>query len=328
MDEHVQNLISGFLNGRLTLSEERELLDWAKKNREKFYKKQKKLERQLQFGNSPEAFNKWKQLESRIRRREGMKGSVIRLLLRSDVFKIAAGFLVGIMATSAILFQWTPLKEHFADSLEVIYKTPYGAKTHVVLPDSSVVWLNSGSELSCSSGFNKSRDVFLKGEAYFNVTKGRVPFTVHTSLGQVKVKGTIFNVKNYENEAFETTLIKGSVSVQHSGTGQMITLRPGEQSDVSGDKMVVKPVDTGIFTSWINGKLIFNNEPLPKAVRRLERWYNIRIELDDDERLSGIRYNGTIEMESFSEVLRLLGTTAPIRYDYHDKTRTVYIKYK
>jgi hypothetical protein len=64
------------------------------------------------------------------------------------------------------------------------------------------------------------------------------------------------------------------------------------------------------------------------VVRRLERWYNIKIQLDHDERLSGIRYTGTIEMESFSEVLRLLGATAPIWYTYHDKTRTVYIKHK
>jgi ferric-dicitrate binding protein FerR (iron transport regulator) len=92
--------------------------------------------------------------------------------------------------------------------------------------------------------------------------------------------------------------------------------------------MVVSEVQTDLFTSWKEGKLIFRDEELPLVAKRLERWYNVKIELEEDSRLASLRYNGTLEMESFSEVLQLLKVTAPIDYSYNEKTRTIKITYK
>jgi transmembrane sensor len=87
-------------------------------------------------------------------------------------------------------------------------------------------------------------------------------------------------------------------------------------------------VETYLYTSWREGKIIFRQEYLPEVVNSLEYWYNVKIELDDDPRLRKIHYTGTIEMESFSEILELLQITAPITYTYDDKKRIIKIKYR
>ena len=107
-----------------------------------------------------------------------------------------------------------------------------------------------------------------------------------------------------------------------------LVLKPGQQVNVFDDKMRIENVETDIYTSWKDGKLIFVEEYLPIVAKRLERWYNVKIELANDKRLSEIWFAGTIEMESFSEVLELLKVTAPIDYDYDKKTRTIKINYK
>jgi ferric-dicitrate binding protein FerR (iron transport regulator) len=83
-----------------------------------------------------------------------------------------------------------------------------------------------------------------------------------------------------------------------------------------------------MFSSWKDGKLIFRNEYLPSVTKRLERWYNVKIELANDKRLSEISYTGVLEMESFSEVLQLLKVTAPIDFVYDEKTRIIRIEYR
>ncbi|VAW22567.1 hypothetical protein MNBD_BACTEROID01-159 [hydrothermal vent metagenome] len=328
MEKTFQHLIPGFLKGKLTPFEEKQLFEWAKNNRKQFLEEQNKLEKQLQFGRNTETSKRWKQLHARIQKEEGIAKPKLITILNRNAIKIAASFLIGIIITSLVFSKLSPLREQLQYSQELSIKTPYGAKTHFILPDSSSVWINSGSELSFPSKFGKTRTVSLKGEAYFDVVKDKIPFIVNTDFGNVKVKGTSFNVKAYENETFETTLVRGIVTVHSSGTGKEVTLKPGEQSGIYGKNISVKPVNTEIITSWIKGKLIFNNEPLPSVAHRLERWYNVEIQLDNDKRLSEIWYTGTIEMESFSEVLQLLETTAPIQYTYNDKTRTIHIKHK
>jgi ferric-dicitrate binding protein FerR (iron transport regulator) len=116
--------------------------------------------------------------------------------------------------------------------------------------------------------------------------------------------------------------------VRGKNNSDEVALQPGQQANISENKIIVGNVETELFTSWKEGKLIFRDEQLPLVAKRLERWYNVKIELAGDKRLTEIRYNGTLEMESFSEVLQLLKVTAPIDYTYNEKTRTINITYK
>jgi ferric-dicitrate binding protein FerR (iron transport regulator) len=168
----------------------------------------------------------------------------------------------------------------------------------------------------------------LNGEAFFEVQKTGNPFIVTTNFGEIEVRGTFFNVNAFSGENFQTTLVQGAVTVKTNNGTKAIKLNPGQQAELEGKDLIVKNVETDLFDSWKYGKLIFRNEYLPVVAKRLERWYNVKIELANDKRLSEISYTGTLEMETFSEVLQLLRITAPINYSYDEKTRIIKITYR
>jgi transmembrane sensor len=239
--------------------------------------------------------------------------------------RIAAVLIIGLLISTVFLFQKSRQTEipGYVQTISI----PMGAKTSFTLPDGSKVWLNSGSTLSFPSRFEENRPVTLAGEAFFEVVKNGLPFKVSTPYGHVEVMGTSFNVNATEGSDFETTLVSGSVKVTGKDERE-VTLVPGQQARLSGNRMQVQQVETELFTSWIEGKLIFRKEYLPAVVKRLERWYNVKIELSDDTRLQKIWYTGTLEMESFPEVLDLLKVTASIDYTYNENTRIIKITYK
>ena len=230
----------------------------------------------------------------------------------------AAVLLIGLMFGSIVYVQ-SKIPEVTTQTIA----TPYGGKTQFTLPDGSAVWLNSGTTFSYPDRFENDRIVELEGEAYFEVEKQKESFIVKTSFGEVEVLGTSFNVKAYNEEAFITTLERGSVSFT-SLTGKKAILKPGSQVVYNSNNFFTRKVDTEIFTSWKDGKLIFRDEPLQNMITRLERWYNVDIKLED-ERIKNLKYTGTIEMESFSEVLELIKATTPIEYSFDRKTRVLTI---
>jgi ferric-dicitrate binding protein FerR (iron transport regulator) len=258
---------------------------------------------------------------------EEQKTTQRKLKIYSYGLKIAAVLVIGLIISTVFFSQRAEQNQSTAQTITI--RTPFGAKTSTALPDGSLVWLNSGSSLSFPAGFGKSRPVKLTGEAYFEVVKSDKPFIVSTSYGDVEVKGTSFNVKAFpDDNSFETTLVEGIVIVSDKNTSDEVALIPGQQAVNSKNGFNVQNVETSLFTSWKEGKLIFRKEYLPEVARRLERWYNVKIELDNDKRLTEIWYAGTIEMESFTEVLELLQVTAPVTFTFNDKTRTIKINYK
>ena len=195
------------------------------------------------------------------------------------------------------------------------------------MPDGSLVWLNSGSKLSYPSNFKGQRSIQLEGEAYFDVIKSRKPFIVSTAYGEIEVLGTSFNVKAYTDDDFQTTLVAGAVNLR-VGAGTSITLKPGEQAFVNeNNRLEIQTVETEIFTSWKDGKLIFYREPFEKVAKRMERWYNVKIEVDNDE-IKNLWFTGTIEMETLSEVMELIRRSMPLEYSYDQNTRTLKIEKK
>jgi ferric-dicitrate binding protein FerR (iron transport regulator) len=241
---------------------------------------------------------------------------VIRIY--QGLLSAAAVLIVGLLIGSLFFIQ---SQKH--EILTQNITTPYGGKTQFTLPDGSSVWLNSGSTFSYPDRFNDERIVELTGEAYFEVEKQKQPFIVKTQFGEIEVLGTQFNVKAYENETFCTTLESGSVIFTNK-YGKQAQLEPGLQVVFDESIFKMRSVETKLFTSWKDGQLIFRDEPLQSMVTRLERWYNVKIELRD-ERIKNLKFTGTIEMETFSEVLELIKVTTPIKYTFDRKTRVLII---
>lgn len=262
-------------------------------------------------------------LKVAILKEEG-KSARRKIRIYSTGLAIAAVLIIGLIISS-IFDYGQPGENHLAEQIQTI-STPYGARTKTQLPDGSTVWLNSGSELSFPSNFNKQRPVTLSGEAFFEVEKSDKPFVVSTVYGAVKVQGTSFNVKAFADDAsFETTLVEGKVALSDKKTGNETALQPGQQGTLINNGIVVKPVEVKFFTSWKEGKLIFSREPFPQFIKKLERWYNVKIEYSDPK-LDDLWYTGTIEMESISEVMEMISKAAPVKTSFDNKTRVFTIK--
>lgn len=225
-------------------------------------------------------------------------------------------------------------------------KVPYGSKSTIELPDSSRVVLNSGSSLEYPDQFGETdRTVYLHGEAYFDVARNKhKPFYVRTDDVTIKVLGTQFNVKSYpEEDIMETVLVSGSVEIlpnhqvfdQRNKECKKIMLKPNEKAVFIRDELSLKealparsdlkPImkatiaeqkseKTETDIAWKSDILILSNEPFNEIVKKLERWYNVQITLED-KALGSIRFSARFHGESISDVLHALSYTQPFRYE-------------
>jgi len=182
----------------------------------------------------------------------------------------------------------------------------FGDKSSIILPDSSRVWLNSGSKLTINSDFkNGVRKVILEGEAFFSVSKDKKhPFSVKTSDIDIEVLGTKFNVKAYPDESsVSTTLVEGSLDITSSYENTRI--KPDQKlvfSKVSKKMALQEIKDTSADTEWKDGRLVFRNESLGELAPKLRRWFDVDI-VFADERAKHRRFTGVLERESILEVI-------------------------
>src|SRR5215204_2722264 len=218
--------------------------------------------------------------------------------------------------------------------------TRLGSKSKLILPDSSVVYLNAGSKLTYDKYFGSAnRNATLSGEAYFDVKKSTVPFIIHANGLQIKVLGTAFNVKSYPNEkTTETSLIRGRVEITNTKRpGEVFILNPNEKLIISnelkeektGVKHKIEPKvvkgaltvtadNTVVETSWVENKLIFQDESFEEVARKMERWYNVRIEIKDEELGKLNVGGGPFENETIQQALVALQIAFQFKFTMND----------
>lgn len=212
------------------------------------------------------------------------------------------------------------------EAISQTISTPLASKTTFVLPDGSTVWLNAGSSIKFPQTFSgNARTVVLTGEAFFDVKRSKHPFLVKTSSFTVKVLGTAFDVMAYHNEMPTVTLERGKVMLT-TRSDKDVFLKPGQQAivDTLRQTISLENVDTKLYSAWIHHQLIFKNEPLNNVVKRLERWYNIQIDINDPSLLNK-RMTASIEFESVREVMELMKLALPISYKYDKDLRKLVI---
>lgn len=233
-------------------------------------------------------------------------------------------------------------------------KVPYGSKTTIELPDSSHVVLNSGSTLEYPDRFGETeRTVYLHGEGYFDVARNKhKPFYVKTDDVTIKVLGTQFNVKSYPGEdIMETVLVSGSVEILPNHVAfnngnreyKRIFLKPNEKAVFVRDefsvvseqpeKVALKPIlkatiaeqkteKTETDIAWKSDVLILSNEPFIEIVKKLERWFNVKITLED-KTLGDVRFSARFQGESIADVLHALSYTQPFSYEINKNIITI-----
>ncbi|MES2455936.1 MAG: FecR domain-containing protein [Bacteroidota bacterium] len=196
-----------------------------------------------------------------------------------------------------------------------VIETPLGGEYQVNLPDGTHVWLNSGSSLRYPLRFaGKERRVELSGEGYFEVVhNSAMPFKVVSAGQTVEVLGTHFNVSAYADEKMiKTSLLQGAVKVSEQNESRVLV--PGQQAQLSGDKLtVVNDVDLEDVTSWKNGYFKFN-ENLESIMNKISRWYGIEVvyQMKPDPQLS---YSGKISRtRNISAVLKIIAFNDDVHF--------------
>jgi transmembrane sensor len=201
---------------------------------------------------------------------------------------------------------------------------PKGKRSRILLEDGTQVWMNADSKLEYGDNFldGNTREVTLKGEAYFDVTPDKTrPFIVHIQGVDIKVLGTSFNVKGYEGEAqVEATLVHGKISIAGQGDRDQITLSANQRAVFVKQKkslLVENNVETDTYTSWRKGVLVFDDQPLYEILPVLERTFNVTIHTDNASALE-CRFTAKINNKSLQEVLELFKTSDTISYKIVD----------
>ena len=247
---------------------------------------------------------------------ENKKASAGKKRVLRMVSGIAAALVVGLLAGVLLT---NPFKT--SDPVYYAAHSPRGSVSEVILPDETVIFLNADSRIRYTmSGKKGQREVYLEGEAWFDVVKHeKKEFLVHTPYYDVRVTGTQFNVKAYESDnEIATTLEEGEVMIV-SGEGCNISgeirMEPGEQLVFSrkSNRLAMQEVNTKWFTSWKDNKLIFVNMSLEELVVLLERKFGVDIVVTDRELLD-LHFDGSIKNETIIEILDIIQKTLPIHY--------------
>lgn len=204
--------------------------------------------------------------------------------------------------------------------------TPRGGEFKVTLEDGTQVWLNAESQLSYPDTFSQDeRRVIIKGEAYFKVAKDvRKPFYVESNGQLVRVYGTEFNIRSYEEDSdIYTTLVSGSVSLQPAnGSESELILTPGKQAvfDKQHQSTSVRSVDTRVVTSWRQGMFVFEEQNLEQIMRDLSRWYNFSYEFKDSSLRETIFMGSVPRYGDFNEILEILEKSGGLKFRMKDHT--------
>ena len=200
-------------------------------------------------------------------------------------------------------------------------KVPYGKRFNIIFSDGSRVFLNSGSKIKYPVKFlsNQKREVFLEGEAFFDVTENKSDLFIVNSNGiNVEVYGTKFNVRNYpEDDKSDIVLVNGSIGITNSQNNNVTKLTPGYKGSVNKESLLIEKskINTKIYTSWIDGEFIFRNESFSQILKKLERLYNVTI-IDNRKNDSNELFNASIDVEDekIEEVLNYFNKIYNIEY--------------
>lgn len=266
----------------------------------------------------------------RFRKRTGLDQSGRQSYKWYRTWSVAAVAIVllGLITVTAYWQGSRQIQSNFSD---IVVEAPLGSKTKLTLPDGSTVWLNAGSKMVYSQGFGVSdRRLAFQGEGYFEVEKNdEMPFLVQTHDVNVTVVGTKFNFRNYpEDEEAVVELLEGKVALENQLKEESVRyLSPNEKMVLhkATGEMDITSAKVKEATLWTENILLFDEDLLPDIVRKLERSYHVRIEIENED-LKQARFYGQFNQleQNIYEVLDMLVETG--RLEYQEKDKVIYLK--
>ena len=322
-DNKIQ-LLQNFLNGSLTDQELKNLFVWlnSEKGNLEFEKllNEKWLTNKFQTTENIDSSILFSRIKTKIEDKQLSSRKQLFIRFR----KVAAIFILGLLIPTIYFMLLNPQK----DNKKVVYLKESLSNEKIrkmTLPDGTAVWLMSGSTITYPSNFigTKTRNVEITGEAFFNVAKDSLhPFILNLGEVGLKVVGTSFNVMNYSDEDRVNVVLKtGKVDMfigkynpdddfVHLAPGQLMTYKKGKP------EFMLSNVDVAKYTSWVNGTLLFHNDRFEEVLKRLGKWYNITIEINDYE-VKDFLFTATIKNENLDQIVDLLKYSTPFKYSIY-----------
>lgn len=331
--EHIQidELITRYLSGELDEQSFAKLKQWtfASEANRRYVRQQIEIGFSMRVTNDNTSFDKDKAFEFFCQRvnESKQRNRKIYSLSWGKYLRVAAVILILILPFIGYWKGQETLKQAFAD---ISIEAPMGARTKLYLPDGTLVWLNAGSKIVYSQGFGvNDRRLKIEGEGYFEVVRNeQMPFEVNAKELNLRVLGTKFNICNYpEDKEVTVNLLEGKVAL-HNAVKLMpeLYLNPDEKmvmNKLTGE-MIKSHCEAIHSSDWINDELFFDEDLLEDIVKRLERSYNVDIEVADS--LRNRRFYGSFKVQgnTIEEVLSTMASTNQMRYRYENEKYILY----
>ncbi len=314
MDKHI---LYKFFAGNTSEEETVQVLNWMKESEE--HKEELFRERRLfnavlltpddpVSAYSPRSSGKWRPMLIQI-------GSVaaavaITMILSYYYFKASVN----------------PLPEKTMNTITV----PAGQRVNLTLGDGTNIWLNARTTFRYPTSFQAGqREVFIDGEAYFDVTHDtQHPFIVNTDNYKVKVLGTQFNIQAYsENGQFETALMQGSVEVASAAdASQLVALQPNQTVSVKDNQFVLASISDFDIYRWKEGLICFKNQSFDQIIREFEKVYGVQIVVQNTQVLKRMYTGKFRQSDGVMHALRALQLNISFKFERDDEENIVYIK--
>lgn len=269
------------------------------------------LGRSEEFADEKKIERAEKQLFKRLKQEETKRYKMRRM----NTWMRYAAMFIGIFFISGLSYH---IYQSQSETDDLVAVTATDKVKELMLPDGTKVWLNKYTTLKYPREFSeKGRNVYMEGEAYFEVKRDtEKPFIVRSEAMQVRVLGTVFNLKSDKaNPLAVATLVKGEIEVKGNHDEGMIVLSPGQKAELNGmtRRLVVKQVDTGI-ENWHNNQFVFEKADIFTIARTLESSYGVKIILAPDMD-STKTYTGALKKKNtVEEVLNSVKNVIPIEY--------------
>lgn len=311
-----QTLLYRFFEGKTSVEEEVVIKTWmeeSERNKETFLKERRLFDALILTEKS----------ENTLLSEKHAKKSY--LFIR-EILKIAA---------VAVIVLWGNFlyRNYQEETMEMLYQTisvPAGQRINLTLPDGTDVWLNARTKIRYPFSFNgEKREVFLDGEAFFDVSKDkRKPFIVQTPKYRLEVLGTAFNVEDYSGKnGFETMLFNGSIKIiSNDSIPQTITLTPTYKAYLENGRLAVGHVEDYSVYRWREGLICFKDESFTDIMSDFEKYYGLTIQIDN-EQVKKQHYSGKFrQTDGVDYALRVLQKDIRFTYKRDDEKDMIYIQ--
>jgi len=334
-----EKLLASYLSGECSSEENQEVKTWIQSDpkNQKFIKLMKKA-----WDSSEVKERKWdkQKLWQNITEKAGIETNnygrrVIPFGKRiqfSHIWKIAAVLLFMVSISYIYFFVLNTSTQIAPEQVLQNIFVENGKQTKLTLPDGSVITLDAGTSFSYPEKFDENvREVFINGEGFFEVLPNpQKPFIVHANNTIIKVLGTKFNIRAWQqNQKVKVVVAEGKVSF-NSARGkeeEKVIITEGQFSEIylNEKPKTPKDIDVGQQLGWVNHEIIFKDIPLHEILFQMERWYDVKFNLSFSA-IGEERLNIHIQNNSLDKLLEMISILTDLEYDQINKTINLHQK--